>query len=238
VTADLHTLVGAYALNALTADEQDEFRQHLATCPNCRAELAELRATAARLSDTTWQTPPPEMKTRLMEAVANTPQDRPRVVTLAAESRRRWPSVLLAAAAVLAVLLSLGAYLVERGRLADMESERIAISAVLSAPDVEERLARLPNGGTVRMLMSPSLDRAVVAMDDLPPLEEDQAYQMWRIKRGGPASAAVMSAEESAGSVTRLIDDVAGVEAFAVTVEPAGGSSRPTTKPVVTIELT
>ena len=238
MSPDLHTLVGAYALDALTPEEEEEFEQHLATCANCRAELAELQATAARLSDTTWQAPPAEMKTRLMDAVTNTAQERPRVATLAGRPQRRWPAALLAAAAVLAVLLSVGAYVVERNRLIDVRKEQTAIAAVLAAPDVEERIARLDNGATVRMLMSPSLDKAVVAMNDLPALADDQSYQMWRIEGGGPDSEAVMSSDESTGSVTHLIDDLDDTQAIAVTVEPAGGSPRPTTPPVVTLELT
>jgi len=238
MTANLHTLVGAYALDALTTDDQQEFEQHLPTCTNCGSDLVELRATAARLSDTTWQSPPAEMKARLMDAVANTAQERPRVATMAGRERRRFLPALLAAAAVLAVLVSLGAFLVERDRLSEAQREQAAMVAVLSAPDVEQQVARLENGATVRMLMSPSLDEAVVTMMDLPALTNDQSYQMWRMQPGGPDPEAVISAEQSSDSVARVIDDLDDTQAIAVTVEPAGGSDQPTTRPVVTLELT
>ena len=237
MTAELHTLVGAYALDALTPEEHEEFEQHLATCANCRAELAELRATAARLSDTTSLAPPPEVKARLMDAVARTKQIRPRRVTPLHAAGRRMTPMLLAAAAVLAVLVSLGAFFVERGRLTEIQRDQRAMASVLSAPDVEQRSTRLESGGTVRMLISPSLDQAVVAMD-LPPLGEDQSYQMWRVQAGGPQSAAVMSADSGDSSVTVLVSDLGDTEAIAMTVEPAGGSPRPTTDPVATIAVT
>jgi anti-sigma-K factor RskA len=238
MTADLHTLVGAYALDALTAEEHEQFEQHLATCANCRAELAELRATAARLSDTTVFAPPPGIKARLMDAIASTQQDRPRVAIPAATPRRRMTSVLLAAAAALAVMVSLGAFFVERARLADLQQERATVASVLSAPDVQQRSTRLENGGTVRMIMSPSLDQAVVAMQDLPALKDDQSYQMWRVRRGGPESAAVLSVDGTTDSVTVLVGDLDDTESIAVTVEPAGGSPRPTSEPVATIAVT
>lgn len=238
MNASLHTLVGAYALNALSADEHDEFEQHLATCSPCRAELAELQATTARLSDASWQTPPPEMKARLLDAIASTPQDRPLIVTPTGSRWRRMGPALLATAAALALVVSLGAFFVERGRVADLERHQAAVASVLSAPDVEEQAARLDNGGTVRVLFSPSLDQAVVAMHDLPPLDAAHSYQMWRIHRGGPDSEAVMSGEDAAGSVTRLLSGVDDKDAIAVTVEPAGGSAAPTTEPIVNIALT
>jgi len=238
MTTDLHTLVGAYALDALTAEDQQEFEQHLAICANCGSDLVEMRATAARLSDTTWQSPPAEMKARLMDAVANTAQERPRVATMAGRERRRFTPALLAAAAALALLFSLGAFLVERDRLSDAQQEKAAVELVLSAPDVEQQEARLKNGGTMHMFMSPSLDKAVVTMNDLPALTDDQSYQIWRMEPGGPDSEAVISAEQSSGSVTQLVDGLDDTQAIAVTVEPAGGSDRPTTRPVVTLELT
>lgn len=252
MTADLHTLVGAYALNALTPDEHEQFNQHLATCAACRAELAELQATAARLSDATWQSPPPGMKARLLDAIARTPQDRP---LIPATERSRWSrtaSASLVAAAVLAVVVSLGAFFVERGRVGDLERQQTAleqqqtveeqqqteIAAILAAPDTQAHAARLDNGGSVRVLVSPALDQAVVVMDDLPTLDAEHSYQLWRVHRRGPDSETVLSGAESTGAVTRLVSDLGDAQALSLTVEPAGGSAAPTTAPIVNIALT
>ncbi len=248
MTADLHTLVGAYALDALTTEEHEQFDLHLATCAACRSELAELRATAARLSDATHQSPPAPMKARLLEAIRRTPQDRPLIAT---QLRRRWSRLapgLLAAAAALAVVASLGAFFVERGRVADLERQQVvvveverqqaAVASVLAAPDVRSHTARSDNGGSVRVLVSASLDQAVVAMRGLPALDDRHSYQMWRIHRGGPESEIVISSDDATGAMTRLVSGVADTDAIAVTIEPAGGSTAPTTKPIVNIALT
>src|SRR5206468_3199328 len=44
---DVQELLGAYALDALDADEADAVELHLRDCPRCRAEVADYRETAA-----------------------------------------------------------------------------------------------------------------------------------------------------------------------------------------------
>ncbi|MGA8115948.1 MAG: zf-HC2 domain-containing protein, partial [Actinocatenispora sp.] len=56
---EVHTLIGPYALDAVTDIERAAVERHLATCPTCRAEVAELSATAARLGAATVTSPPP-----------------------------------------------------------------------------------------------------------------------------------------------------------------------------------
>ena len=46
---EVHTLSGAYALDALTEIERAGFARHLAECAVCATEVAEFRETAARL---------------------------------------------------------------------------------------------------------------------------------------------------------------------------------------------
>ena len=49
MSADLHTLTGAYAAHALSDGERLAFERHLAACPACAQEVRELTETAARL---------------------------------------------------------------------------------------------------------------------------------------------------------------------------------------------
>jgi anti-sigma-K factor RskA len=71
---DLHDFTGAYALNALSPDEEVAFEAHLATCADCRTEVAELEAVAALLADGAV-TPPPELRSELLTRIATTPQE-------------------------------------------------------------------------------------------------------------------------------------------------------------------
>ncbi|HYN16781.1 MAG TPA: zf-HC2 domain-containing protein, partial [Actinomycetes bacterium] len=49
MSADLHTLTGAFAAHALSDTERLAFERHLEACPACAQEVRELQATTARL---------------------------------------------------------------------------------------------------------------------------------------------------------------------------------------------
>lgn len=46
---DIHSLLGAYALDAVDADEREVFERHLATCDACWDELPSLMVASKRL---------------------------------------------------------------------------------------------------------------------------------------------------------------------------------------------
>ena len=68
MTTELHTLSGAYALDALSAEEAAAFRTHLDTCVACCEEVRELRAAAARMGAGEAIVPPAHLKERVLEA--------------------------------------------------------------------------------------------------------------------------------------------------------------------------
>lgn len=74
MTADIHTLAGAYALHALDDDERVLFEAHLAECPACDQEVRELEATAARLGGLLRELPPPDLKDRVLAQIDATRQ--------------------------------------------------------------------------------------------------------------------------------------------------------------------
>ena len=86
--ADLHTLTGAYAVNALPEDEAREFERHLLVCEACAHEVRELAATAERLGRAMAVVPPPEMKERVLHRISTVRQEPPRV---ARGAEGRWP---------------------------------------------------------------------------------------------------------------------------------------------------
>jgi anti-sigma-K factor RskA len=68
MNAEIHTLTGAYALDALSEAEREGFEHHLAECESCTAEVAELQATSTRLGMAVAVTPPPAMKAQVLAA--------------------------------------------------------------------------------------------------------------------------------------------------------------------------
>ncbi len=69
MSPDLHHLSGAYAVDALDDAERTSFEQHLAVCADCRAEVAELSATAQSLTALTEATPPPSLRASVLSGI-------------------------------------------------------------------------------------------------------------------------------------------------------------------------
>jgi anti-sigma factor RsiW len=245
MSADLHTLTGAYAAHALSDTERLAFERHLDACPACAQEVRELIGTAARLGGAVAAPPPPDLWDRVRAEVLVTRQlspvvgraERRRRAGLHA-GRRRFPPLLAAAAALLVAVLSVTA--LNLGLLGRSDrSERTAdlVAAVLAAPDAR-RVAATPGGtGQATVVVSRRRGQAVFVASGLPPAPAARTYQLWVVGRSGPRPAGLVEVA-GGGRVTRLLDGpVTGDEQVAMTVERRGGAARPTTEPVVVVDL-
>ncbi|MFB4308839.1 anti-sigma factor domain-containing protein [Actinomadura sp. GTD37] len=237
MTDDLHALTGAYALDAIDdAAERRRFETHLAGCETCATELREFRATAARLGMAVAEPPPPRLRARVLADIGNVrqlPPESPRRAAVRPLRPRRWRRAAaagLAAAACLVTAASVGVAVHERQRVERSEAAYRDVASVLSAPDARSAAGRAAGGGTVTIVASASRGRVVVASSGLRPLPASKAYQLWLIDAGGARSAGLLPDDRSGPVVAgrwRPSDKVG------VTVEPAGGSARPTTAPLV-----
>lgn len=226
--SELHDLAAAYALDALDGAERAAFEAHLAGCPDCRREVAELGDTAATLAGAAAQAPPPELKRSIMAAISATPQDvahadgsgavaGANVVSLAARRRTtRWLGA--AAAAVLAI--------VAIGVVVGTRSSGVDIDDVYAAGDV--RIVTLEGDDTsLRVAWSRELDRVVVDGEALADPGAGNVYELWAIVEDVPVPAGLI--EHDGGALSTLLDvDDLDVAAWGVTIEPAGGSETPT----------
>ncbi|WP_116103262.1 anti-sigma factor [Amycolatopsis thermalba] len=231
---DVHMLTGAYALDALDELERRRFEEHLTECPDCEREVAELRATTARLGAAVSETPPPALRDRVLKQVRQVRQEPPARRT--ATRSRNWTTRLLAAAAVIAIAVAAvsGVLAVRAERQVDTaQAQYAALTELLSAPDVRT-VSGTDAGiaGEARLVVSPSRDRAMLTMSGMPDQPADVTYQAWTIDASGPRSAGVMGHAGTTGAPL-MFTGLAGVRTVAVTVEPAGGSGRPTSAPVV-----
>lgn len=233
---DIHSLAGAYALDALSDIERHAFQAHLADCETCAQETRELAETAARLGTATSLSPPSSLKNRVMDSLDTVRQLPPTVAPAGPRRRagyfRHLPMV--AAAACLAVALVLGTLLATtRSDLQHQQSVNAQISAVLAAPDAQTLSAPVASGGLGTVVVSRSQQRAVVAMSGLSKLPKNRAYELWQMGTRPPLPAGLMRT----GGHPILVSLRGSTDQIGITVEAAAGSPAPTTSPVFAVRL-
>ncbi|MFB6719462.1 anti-sigma factor domain-containing protein [Kribbella sp. NPDC056345] len=233
---DVHTLTGPYVLDALPDGERTRFEAHLAECPFCTAEVAELREAAIKLATQVEAAPPPHLKTNVMEAIENVRQLPPVVAgTPDAVAPRRYSrrSVFALAAAAL-VIAGAGGVAVDqyRDKNAAVEANR-QMAAVLAQPDAKTSHGGIAGGGQATVVTSARADAVVVVLHDLRKPPKGKVWQLWLMD----ASQKARSIGLTSGDVATVIQGVAGQTTFGLTEEPRGGSPAPTTTPVAAVEI-
>ena len=235
---DLHMLTGAYALNAVPREEEGDFVAHLSTCGACAIEVAELEATAARLAGAVEAAPPPELRGRVLAAVATTRQERPRG-RLAGLAPEAWPTWLrspatMAAALLLVISIGLAGVSWTEHRQAQ-RSEQLArnIAAVIADPSHRTVTKQLPGGATGSLVTAGG--HAVLLVNDMPTPPAGHTYQLWLMAPGNVRPAGLASPKT--GTLQAYLDSLDGAAQVGVSVEPSGGSKQPTTTPILVFDL-
>ncbi|MCY1143731.1 anti-sigma factor [Actinoplanes sp. Pm04-4] len=249
MTTDVHSLVGPYALDALDDLERAAFERHLRECQSCRSDADELREAATHLADGAWAVPPPRLRDNVLAEIRNTPQGAPSSPPPppARTGRRshRFSARLAAAAAVTvtAALTGTVVYAVQDRRVrheqavADAAQANDArIRSILAAPDLAVREERLTSGGKVTVMTSQLRDAGVIllAADAAP--DPGRIYQLWSIRSGTPASVKALG--EGEATTVQIVQGLPGASEVGVTVEPAPGSTTPTTPLDALVSLT
>jgi anti-sigma factor RsiW len=242
---DLHTLTGAYVLDALDDAERAQFEAHLRSCEPCTAEVAGLCATSARLGASSEVVPTRPLHDSVMAEVARTrqlpPLERQPAAAPGTDGRpgvamppaRRRPVLLLALAAAMVVLAGTlgGALAVEHHRATTLQHTLDATAQVYAAQDARSATAS-GAGGSLTVVVSASLARAVVIPRSMDP-GQGRSLQLWVVHDGTFRSAGLLSDGDPV-----VASDLPAGAALGVTSEPEGGSKQPTTTPLVTVELT
>lgn len=230
---DVHMFVAPYALDALDAHERNQFEAHLDSCEPCQVELQTFLSTAVRLGEAESATPPPELRDRVLSAARTSSQERPVVTAISQRSRiRRTLPRLAVAASFLVAAAGVTGYVVEHDRAADLQAQTDQVSTVMAADDAAMKTDDVKTGGAIRMIASPSNDAAVVVGADLTTLKDGRTYQVWAMQDGKATSAGLLG--PSSGMI--YATGIADADGFAVTIEPEGGSTQPTSDPIASMK--
>ncbi|MDA0184330.1 anti-sigma factor [Solirubrobacter phytolaccae] len=222
---------GVYVLGALPTDECAAYEDHLAACPTCRAETEELRVAAQALPlSAPAMRPPPALKSRIMAEVereaellasaSGAPRRAPE------PKRRRFnfslrgviPAVGLACAALVAGAFG-GAAL-----FGSSSPQTIPFESTISNTSAELEMTD---------------DGATIVANNLPLPPEGKVYMVWIQKPGqAPEPTSALFTPRRDGSATASVTgDMDAVETVLVNTEPIGGSTTPTSQPVLTASV-
>lgn len=243
---EIDELAAAYALGGLEADDRARFETLLrAGDPETVAALREFEATLADLAAAAPEPPPAAVKAALMERIAAAPPAAREPVRPRPRARRAiWPAILTGAmaAGLAAIVVGWSVSSTYEKRLDALARDAEELKAELRGQQTVIAILRDPATQVVvlagqapaptaraRMMWHAKAGGVFVAAG-LPEAPTGKAYQLWAIAgNNAPVSAGVFSVDPSGtGSLSvRPLPGVATVDAFAVTLEPAGGLPAP-----------
>jgi anti-sigma-K factor RskA len=230
MTEDQHSsvLTGAYALGSLDEFERARFERHLEVCAECRDEVDSFHETLAALGTAEAVPAPSSMKGSVLQGVAQTRQLRPEVAVSAPRSR---VARMFALAACAAGLLVSGGVV---GQVLSPAPTPGPLSASSVLEDSHRRTSEVAMGDG-RMEVSVVANQAVVSTHDVSAPGEGKVYQLWAMTDSGPVSLGVM--HRAGDQYMSLVGELSGANALAVTAEPKGGSTLPTSAAMALVEV-
>jgi len=218
--------VGAYLLGALTDAERSAFERHLESCPECRHELERLRPAAELLPRSVDQVePPPSLKRSLMEVVEReaAPQRSRRPLGERLLDKLR-PVRPLVAAGALAVAALIGFGVAQLGG----GDEGRTVQANVNQSVLPKATGRLEVEGD---------GQAILEVRGMPSPGGGRVYQAWVQRDGMVDPQPTFEVGADGTGAVAVPEDVSDAQAVLLTREPRGGSSAPSEKPILTVEL-
>lgn len=238
-------LLDAYALGAAEADEATALEEHVADCVRCWSSLDEAqRAAAAIALSTAFQRAPDSLRQRIFAETERTrrgagPKLRERLAKL-------WPAgaAVLATAAAASLALALFVQtevsdlrdendeLATEVETADARlTEQQQVMSVLFAPD-REQISLEPTDptslATAVYHWSRSTQEGALLCNNLPALQEGQAYQVWFLTEDGSYAAGTFNTWDGLGQLSMDMENVPGHPvAIGVSIQDAEGAEEP-----------
>ena len=241
---EFEELSAAYALGAVTPEEQQAARAHIATCAKCTRLARQLRSVVDVLPlSVTQVTPSAALRERVLAAV----QQEGRVVPIERGSQIRerkrklgWGTRLLATAALVLLLLT-GAMTAWNVSL-----QQHATSLQQQNTQLDKQVAALQNtknalqrevaqvytmqgtgpaqAATGSLVYIPQKDITLLYVHGLPKLQGNHLYQGWLIRNNKPTSIGTLTIQNDIASLT-FTGNLSGFDTAAVSLEPGPRAS-------------
>ena len=226
----------AYALGALSEEERREVEGYLGEHPELHAEVDDLESIANLLALAPQEhEPSPKLRRDLLRRISSSSDVTPALDPSARQTGLRrlfGPGGLAAAAALALVAIGMFAWnasLQQENRTLQGELEgqqkSYALQSTGAAQEVRGEVVRLGD------------ERAVLVAEDLPSPPEGETYEAWILREDVPEPAGLFEPNDTGSAAAPLEGSIEGADAVAVTVEPSGGSSSPTSDPLMTANV-
>ena len=253
-----------YALGALDLQDQKEIADLLATDKDLKAEYDAIADALGVYGESVSEQPSMDILDRAkaqIEAEENTTasatSETTKVVEMNASNSNatKWWAV----AASLMLLASVGLNLKLNSDLTEVTNDYVALETqnqMMAANTVKFNESNIETNKMIASLASGKMQRTymgstenydgyesavywdsessevILATNNLPTLSENEQYQLWAIVDGKPVDAGVFDATDRLATMKGINGEAV---AFAVTIEPKGGSVNPTMEKMVMI---
>lgn len=227
---DMHDLVGAYVLDALSPAETRAFQDHLQSCRDCQIEVRELREAVGALPLAVEEVEPPaDLFDRIRDTIEN---ERPALKPIAGgrPTPRRpvpWSYLEIAVATAAAILIvALGAWNIHLQ--SQISNDRAALQyqhAVNKAILSGARVSTVPGtgvapGATAALVQPSHPGPGYLIVEGLPDLASNGVYEVWLVKPSvPPVPAGVFSSAGQGVQIWQLRKSARGFPVTAVTEE-------------------
>ena len=233
--------IAAYALGSLDPGDAAALEAHLETCETCRAELADYRRLSSGLLAALPPRPPSAAVRRSLQKrlAGQAPRTRPQF---------NWSFGRLAMGAALAALVGLNLLTVsqvyslrrEQAELLEQRTSEQTAIAMLAYPTTRT-LAFEQNGVSGSVLVDKQRNLLAVFAWNLVPAPAGKSYQMWLIDpKGDRTSGGFITPETGYPFVMAVVSSpqpLTGFTGIGVTLEPVGGSPKPTGPKILRVDF-
>jgi anti-sigma-K factor RskA len=254
----IEELIPFYALDALSDQERELVESYLAEHPEIREQISDLQSATDALP---YSVTPVEPQHRLKEALmARVSVDKraSEQKQVSRPSEKRWANLFPAfsfavttVAVIWVVILniqlsqlrkdvsSLNQAVIAQSNSLEQINSKLPQTPVSAAMTISLKGTKVQPQAQGQLIADPKSESAVLVITGLSQLEAGKTYQVWLIDASGPKSAGLLTVNANGQGVIIVTSDsdIGSFKSLGISVEPAGGSSKPTGDIVVLSDL-
>lgn len=239
-----------YAMHALNPQEKAEFEQKLLLYPELKKELQKVQESLDDYSESHASNPRPELRAKILQSIEPEVAKKSKVLPIRENNSLTYKYLIAACLAALVVstfaswffysrwneaedrysaLLNDKNQLAKNYNLVKNEYDR-NVNDLIVMRDQQSKVIQLFSTDTTknfeaRIYWNKNSHESYIDVLALPIPDEGKQYQLWALVGGKPIDAGVF---EITLSGIQRVKDIPAADAWAVTLEPKGGSVSPT----------